>query len=231
MQSNKFTSGSLIVRALVNFDTPSFKCTLLFWMGFDTVFSVLFCINVALIGPFVNSACVIYISNWREKKKKKRTQKLCKSVFIEFVRFEIDWLSGIMVDYDENDYAAEVREKPVCRFCLSQEDSLTNIYSVKSNANSQVSLSMQIMACVSIEVRIQIKSRLFGFLSWIRWTNKLNLFVENYQSKNLLSAKQSESIRKKSVVLIKTLRQIVLILCQPKIVFMAFWCMYWENVI
>lgn len=80
MQSNKFTSGSLIVRALVNFDTPSFKCTLLFWMGFDTVFSVLFCINVALIGPFVNSACVIYISNWREKKKKS-VHKNCVSQF------------------------------------------------------------------------------------------------------------------------------------------------------
>lgn len=58
-----------------------------------------------------------------------------------------------MVDYDENGYAAELKERPVCRFCLTQDDSLTNIYSTKSNTNSQVSLSMQIMACVSIEVR------------------------------------------------------------------------------
>lgn len=57
-----------------------------------------------------------------------------------------------MVEYDENGYAAELKEKPVCRFCLTQDEVLTNIYSVKSNANLQVSLSMQIMACVSIEV-------------------------------------------------------------------------------
>lgn len=56
-----------------------------------------------------------------------------------------------MVEYDENGYAAELKEKPVCRFCLSQDDALTNIYSTKSN--SQVSLTIQIMACVSIEVR------------------------------------------------------------------------------
>lgn len=57
-----------------------------------------------------------------------------------------------MVDYDENEYAAELKEKSICRFCLTQDDALTNIYSVKNNANSQVTLSMQIMACVSIEV-------------------------------------------------------------------------------
>lgn len=56
-----------------------------------------------------------------------------------------------MVEYDENTYVAELRSKPICRFCLSQEDTLTNIYST-SNTNSQVALSMQIMACVSIEV-------------------------------------------------------------------------------
>lgn len=56
-----------------------------------------------------------------------------------------------MVDYDENSYAEELKKKPICRFCLSQDDALTNIYST-SNTSSQVSLSMQIMACVSIEV-------------------------------------------------------------------------------
>lgn len=78
-----------------------------------------------------------------------------------------------MVDYDESDYAAEVKEKPVCRFCLSQEDSLTNIYSVKSNANAQVSLSMQIMACVSIEVCTQsnhVHSGIFFRMNF--WVNK-----------------------------------------------------------
>lgn len=58
-----------------------------------------------------------------------------------------------MVEYDENSYAAELKKKPICRFCLSQEDTLTNIYST-SNTNSQVALSMQIMACVSIEVNL-----------------------------------------------------------------------------
>lgn len=55
------------------------------------------------------------------------------------------------MEYDENGYAAELKEKLVCRFCLSQDDLLSNIYSGKSNA--QISLSMQIMSCVSIEVR------------------------------------------------------------------------------
>lgn len=63
-----------------------------------------------------------------------------------------------MVEYDENGYAAELKEKNVCRFCLTQDDLLTDIYSAKSNASSQVSLSMQIMACVSIEVRFQIQN-------------------------------------------------------------------------
>lgn len=58
-----------------------------------------------------------------------------------------------MVDYEENDvYATELKEKPICRFCLTQNDSLTSIYSTKTGNISQVSLTMQIMACVSIEV-------------------------------------------------------------------------------
>lgn len=55
-----------------------------------------------------------------------------------------------MADY-ENGYDADLREKNVCRFCLAQDVPLTNIYSSK-NSGSQVSLSMQIMACSSIEV-------------------------------------------------------------------------------
>ncbi|XP_055309815.1 zinc finger protein 596-like [Sitodiplosis mosellana] len=57
-----------------------------------------------------------------------------------------------MEEYDENGYSAELKERPVCRFCLTTDEALTNIYSIKSNTNSQVSLTMQIMACVSIEV-------------------------------------------------------------------------------
>lgn len=57
-----------------------------------------------------------------------------------------------MEEYDENSYAAQLKEKPVCRFCLTTDEALTNIYSAKSNMNSQVSLTMQVMSCVSIEV-------------------------------------------------------------------------------
>lgn len=51
----------------------------------------------------------------------------------------------------ENGYEDDIREKKVCRFCLAQDVPLTNIYSIKCNS-AQVSLSMQIMACSSIEV-------------------------------------------------------------------------------
>lgn len=57
-----------------------------------------------------------------------------------------------MAEY-ENGFDADLRERNVCRFCLAQDVPLTNIYSSKNNA-MQVSLSMQIMACSSIEVRV-----------------------------------------------------------------------------
>lgn len=66
-----------------------------------------------------------------------------------------------MEEYDENGYAAELKERPVCRFCLTTDETLTNIYSVKSNTNSQASLTMQIMACVSIEVRSSVLLMIF----------------------------------------------------------------------
>lgn len=56
-----------------------------------------------------------------------------------------------MTEYD-NGYSIELKEKLICRFCLTQNDPLTNIYSTKNIQNSQASLSVQIMACVSIEV-------------------------------------------------------------------------------
>lgn len=56
-----------------------------------------------------------------------------------------------MTDY-ENGYSMELKEKLICRFCLTQDDPLTNIYSTKNQQNPQASLSLQIMACVSIEV-------------------------------------------------------------------------------
>lgn len=56
-----------------------------------------------------------------------------------------------MTEY-ENGYSMELKEKLICRFCLTQDDPLTNIYSTKNQQHSQASLSLQIMACVSIEV-------------------------------------------------------------------------------
>lgn len=56
-----------------------------------------------------------------------------------------------MTEY-ENGFDMELKEKLICRFCLNQDDTLTNIYSSKNDQNSQVALSLQIMACVSIEV-------------------------------------------------------------------------------
>lgn len=76
---------------------------------------------------------------------------LVKSSNLFYFLFKPKIKREIMVEYDENTYAAELKKKPICRFCLSQEDTLTNIYST-NNTNSQVALSMQIMACVSIEV-------------------------------------------------------------------------------
>lgn len=70
-----------------------------------------------------------------------------------------------MTEY-ENVYEIELKEKKVCRFCLSQNSALTNIYSINSNVNSQVSLSMQIMACVSIEVSLKLLIKLLC-LPWL----------------------------------------------------------------
>lgn len=85
-----------------------------------------------------------------------------------------------MVEYDDdNSYAAELRKKPICRFCLSQEDTLTNIYST-SNTNSQVALSMQIMACVSIEVIYQVCACVFWFSSVLHCMAKLGQLLQHF---------------------------------------------------
>lgn len=51
----------------------------------------------------------------------------------------------------------ELKEKKICRFCLTQDEPLTNIYSddtrLKSPSSAQLpALPLQVMACVSIEV-------------------------------------------------------------------------------
>lgn len=45
---------------------------------------------------------------------------------------------------------AGLQEKRICRFCLSQDDELIDIHSTSTH----LALSMQIKACVSIEVNI-----------------------------------------------------------------------------
>lgn len=46
----------------------------------------------------------------------------------------------------------ELKDKRICRFCMTQEEPLTNIHSVENRVNTKVSLPVQILACTSIEV-------------------------------------------------------------------------------
>lgn len=52
----------------------------------------------------------------------------------------------------ENEYLDQLKTKRICRFCLTQDDQLSNIYSNENRKNSRAPLPLQIMACVSIEV-------------------------------------------------------------------------------
>lgn len=54
----------------------------------------------------------------------------------------------------ENEFADQLKSKRICRFCLTQEEPLTNIYSSENRKNSRAPLPLQIMACVSIEVKL-----------------------------------------------------------------------------
>lgn len=57
----------------------------------------------------------------------------------------------------EGDLEEALRGKRICRFCLSQDEPLSNIYSNENRKNSRAPLPLQIMSCVSIEVKIDIK--------------------------------------------------------------------------
>lgn len=57
-----------------------------------------------------------------------------------------------MSDSEYNEYAEQLKLKRICRFCLTQDEPLTNIYSNENRKNSRAPLPLQIMACVSIEV-------------------------------------------------------------------------------
>lgn len=54
----------------------------------------------------------------------------------------------------QDDLAVVLKNKRICRFCLSQKEPLTNIYSKENRVNSTAPLPLQIMSCVSIEVCI-----------------------------------------------------------------------------
>lgn len=53
-----------------------------------------------------------------------------------------------------------LRSKRICRFCLTQDEPLSNLYSNENRKNCRAPLPLQIMACVSIEV-CEFKSLLF----------------------------------------------------------------------
>lgn len=59
-----------------------------------------------------------------------------------------------MSDTEYNEYVEQLKQKRICRFCLSQEEPLSNIYSNENRKNSRAPLPLQIMACVSIEVSV-----------------------------------------------------------------------------
>lgn len=75
----------------------------------------------------------------------------------------------------ENELTEMLREKRICRFCLTQEEPMSNIYSNENRKNSRAPLPLQIMACVSIEVKIYP-----GTPVWLRsqfiWAQFLWLF-------------------------------------------------------
>lgn len=56
--------------------------------------------------------------------------------------------------------AMELKSKQICRFCLTTNRPLVNIY--KSN-NQDVPLSLQVIACVSIEVRLLLGVKFVGY--------------------------------------------------------------------
>lgn len=57
-----------------------------------------------------------------------------------------------MSDSEYSEYTELLKQKRICRFCLTQDEPLTNIYSNENRKNSRAPLPLQIMACVSIEV-------------------------------------------------------------------------------
>lgn len=50
------------------------------------------------------------------------------------------------------EFTNQLKAKRICRFCLAQDEPLTNIYSTENRKNLRAPLPLQVMACVSIEV-------------------------------------------------------------------------------
>lgn len=50
----------------------------------------------------------------------------------------------------------------VCRFCLTQNDSLSSLYEKSKAPKNSVTLSTKILTCVAIEVNIFIHKSLFS---------------------------------------------------------------------
>lgn len=57
------------------------------------------------------------------------------------------------------DRETQLKNKRICRFCLTVKGPLTNIYSNENRLKSRAPLPLQILACVSIEVWIKIISK------------------------------------------------------------------------
>lgn len=59
------------------------------------------------------------------------------------------------------EFTNQLKAKRICRFCLAQDEPLTNIYSAENRKNLRAPLPLQVMACVSIEVISNVYFRSF----------------------------------------------------------------------
>lgn len=59
----------------------------------------------------------------------------------------------------EIDLNQQLKTKQICRFCLSIDVEFTDIFSNENRMNGRAPLPLQIMSCVSIEVRFVFQSK------------------------------------------------------------------------
>lgn len=60
------------------------------------------------------------------------------------------------------EFTNQLKAKRICRFCLTQDEPLTNIYSTENRKNLRAPLPLQVMSCVSIEVIFSILHFIFA---------------------------------------------------------------------